>query len=108
MAHIELSDDTFQKEVLDSKNLVLVDFWAPWCMPCQMLGPIIEEISSEFGDKVKIGKMNVDENRQFPEKYNVMSIPNVILFKNGEIVEQFVGVRSKDDYLESINKNLEK
>ena len=108
MVHIELSDDTFQKEVLDSKDLVLVDFWAPWCMPCQMLGRIIEEISNEVGEKVKIGKMNVDENRKFPEKYNVMSIPNVILFKNGEIVEQFVGVRSKEDYLGAINNNLEK
>ncbi|MFH1547318.1 MAG: thioredoxin [bacterium] len=105
MALLEITDDNFQSEVLDSDGLVLVDFWAPWCVPCQMLGPIIEQISEELSEKVKIGKMNVDESQQTASKYNVMSIPTVFLFKDGEIVEQFVGVRTKDDYADAINKH---
>ncbi len=105
MSHVELTDDNFQSEVLDYDGLVLVDFWASWCMPCLMTGPIIEEISKELGEKVKVGKVNVDENQQYAQKYNVMSIPTVILFKKGEIIEQFIGVRSKEEYVAAIEKN---
>lgn len=105
MAHIEVNDENFQTEVLDSKGLVLVDFWAPWCMPCQMLGPIIEELSTEIADKAKVCKMDVDKSQQVAAKYNIMSIPTVILFKDGELVEQFVGVKTKDEYAQAIDKH---
>lgn len=104
MSQVELTDDNFQSEVLDYDGLVLVDFWASWCMPCQMLGPIIEQISKELGDKVKVGKINVEEHQQYAQKYNVMSIPMVILFKKGKIVEQFLGVRLKEEYMDAIEK----
>ncbi len=92
------TDDKFQEDVLNSDKLVLVDFWAEWCTPCQMLGPIIEELAEELKDKVVVGKLNVDENRETAMKYQVMSIPTVLLFKNGEIVKQFVGVQPKQVY----------
>ncbi len=100
------TDDKFQEEVLDSKKPVLVDFWAEWCMPCQMLGPVIEQLAEEMKDRVEIGKLNVDENRETAAKYNVMSIPTVLLFKNGEVVEQFVGVQPKQVYEKAL-KNIQ-
>lgn len=95
--------DNFKSEVLDNKGKVLVDFWAPWCGPCQMLGPIIEEIGEENKDKVKVVKLNVDENNEIAGQYNVTAIPTVILFENGEIKQTFVGFRQKQDYLAAIN-----
>lgn len=105
MSEIHISDQDFQKEVLDHKGLVLVDFWAPWCMPCVMLAPVIEEIAEEMKDKVKVCKMNVDENQETPMKYGVSGIPNVILFKDGEIAENIVGLRPKEEFVEAIQKN---
>lgn len=104
MAKVVLTDDTFQKEVLDTKGVVLVDFWAEWCMPCQMLGPIIEEIADETEGKYKICKLNVDENQQTAMKYQVMSIPNVIIFKDGKPVDTLVGVRPKNFYMDALEK----
>lgn len=98
-----ISQNDFQKEVLDVKGKVLVDFWAPWCGPCQMLGPVIEEISGEVKD-VKVVKVNVDEAQELSGKYGVSGIPTVMLFKDGEIVETIVGFRQKQDYLNAINK----
>jgi thioredoxin 1 len=98
------TDDKFQEEVLDNEKPVLVDFWAEWCMPCKMLTPVIDELSKELGDKVVIGKLNVDENRETAMKYQVMSIPTVALFKGGEIVEKFIGVQPKQVYEEAIKK----
>jgi len=99
-----IKQSEFQKEVLDFKGLVLVDFGATWCGPCQMLSPIIEEISTELKDKVKVIKIDVDEAQDISCKYNVSGIPTVILFKDGKIVDTIVGFRQKQDYLNAINK----
>jgi len=90
------TDQNFQQEVLNSQKPVLVDFWAPWCGPCQMMGPIIEELAEELEGKVVVGKLNVDENPQMAQKYGIMSIPTLLIFKDGQVVEQFVGVQPKE------------
>ncbi|MEA3357377.1 MAG: thioredoxin, partial [Patescibacteria group bacterium] len=95
MSEITLTDENFSSEVLDSNKPVLVDFWASWCMPCKMLGPIIEEVAVEFGDKVKVCKLNVDEAGETASKYSIMSIPAVFIFKSGEAVERLIGLRQK-------------
>jgi len=90
------TDQNFEEEVLNSQIPVLVDFWAPWCGPCQMMGPIIEELAEELEGKVVVGKLNVDENPQMAQKYGIMSIPTLLIFKNGQVIEQFVGVQPKE------------
>ena len=97
------TDANFEQEVLTSDKPVFVDFWAPWCGPCQMMGPIVEEIAKELeGKNIKIGKMNVDENPNTPGHYNVMSIPTFILFKGGQVVDQVVGGVQKEKLKEMI------
>lgn len=102
---VHVTDKDFQTEVLDHKGLVLVDFWAPWCGPCRMLGPVIEEIAEEMKDRVKVCKMNVDESMEFPQKYGIMSIPTIMLFKDGEIVETMIGLLPKDAFIQAIEKH---
>jgi len=104
MSLVHITDANFQEEVLDSKGLVLVDFWAPWCAPCRMLGPIIEEVADDAKESVKVCKMNVDENREFPMKYGIMSIPTVMLFKDGELAESMIGLQDKSAYLDAIQR----
>ena len=102
-----LSDANFEAEVLKSDVPVLVDFWAPWCGPCKVYGPIVEDVAKEMsGKKVKVGKMNVDENQRISEKYGIMSIPTSMIFKGGEPVEQMVGVQPKDKLLEKLQKHM--
>ena len=96
MSEIILTDATFEQEVLQAKEPVLVDFWAPWCGPCRIQGPIVEELARELSGKAKVAKLNVDEKQVTAEKYSVMSIPTIIIFKNGQIVEQLVGVQNKE------------
>lgn len=99
---VEFTDDNFNTEA--GEGLVLVDFWAPWCMPCRVVGPIIEDLADQYAGKVKVGKLNVDDNMRVAQSYRVMSIPTVILFKDGEAVEQVVGVRGKSDYEARLDK----
>ncbi len=97
MSEIKLTSENFEKEVMGSDIPVLVDFWAAWCGPCRMLAPVIEEIAKEYDGKVKVGKVNVDEEQALAMAYNVMSIPTVILFKGGVIESTSVGYRPKED-----------
>jgi thioredoxin 1 len=92
----EFNDDNFAAEVLESDKPVLVDFWAEWCPPCKMLTPHIEQLAAEHGDRVKIGKLDVDSNQTTAQRYGVRSIPTVLLFKNGEITETIVGLKPND------------
>lgn len=100
---IEISDDRFESEVLKESKPVLVDFWAPWCGPCRAIGPVVEELAVKFGDQVKFAKCNVDESPVTPQKYGIRSIPTLILFKNGQVSNQVVGVVAKSKLEEMIN-----
>ena len=101
---INANKENFKSEVLDFDGKVLVDFWAPWCGPCQMLGPVIEEIGTELSSKVKVVKINVDEESELAAQYNVSAIPTVLLFNKGQIMETFIGFKQKEDYVSAVNK----
>lgn len=103
---LEFTDQNFEQEVLKNKESVLIDFWAPWCGPCQMMGPVIEELAKEFEGKVKIGKCNVDENGKTSEKFSIMSIPSIKIFKDGKIVKEFTGVQTKDTLKSALEELL--
>ena len=103
---LEITDATFDEVVLKSDKPVVVDFWAAWCGPCRMVGPIIEEVSQEYDGKAVVGKVDVDANQQFAAKYGVRNIPTVLVFKNGEIVNRQVGVSPKKVYTDAIEAAL--
>ncbi|MDR3195835.1 MAG: thioredoxin [Endomicrobium sp.] len=103
---IEINEANFEQEVLSWDKPALVDFWAPWCGPCKMLSPVIEDIASEYNGKAKVCKINIDENTALSAKFQITSIPCLILFKNGEVLQKIVGFRSKDDIKKLIDSAL--
>ncbi|MEK8019733.1 MAG: thioredoxin TrxA [Candidatus Parabeggiatoa sp.] len=103
---VSVTDDTFKNEVLEAKIPVLVDYWAEWCGPCKMIAPVLNEIASEYVDKLKIVKLNIDENPGTPPKYGIRGIPTLILFKNGEVEATKVGALSKSQLATFIDSNL--
>ena len=103
---LNVSDGTFDEDVLKSPLPVLVDFWAEWCMPCRMIAPTVENIAETHKDKLKVAKMNVDENMKTPSKYGIRGIPTLLLFKGGDLKESIVGVQPKDKIVDLITKHL--
>jgi len=104
MAEItDVTDATFEGEVLQSETPVLVDFWAEWCAPCRAIAPIVKEIADDHGDKLKVVKVNIDESPQTPGTYGIRSIPTVLVFKGGQVVSQLTGARPKGDFEELVN-----
>lgn len=106
MAEIELTDANFAQEVLKSTEPVMVDFWAEWCGPCRMLSPVVSELAQEYETKVKVGKLNVDDNPATASQFGVMSIPTLIFFKNGSVVDKLVGLHSKSDVQKQLDSLL--
>lgn len=106
MADITFTEQNLGEEVLKADKPVVVDFWAPWCAPCRIVSPIIDELAKEFEGKVKVGKLNVDENPSIATKFGIMSIPTILIFKNGEVVKMLVGVQGRENYKKEIDAIL--
>lgn len=106
MGALHLSDENFKKEILESKIPCLVDFWAEWCGPCRRVGPVVEELAAEFDGKFKIAKLNVDDGQKTSSTYGVMSIPTLLFFKDGKVVEQIVGAVGKQELKAKIEEHL--
>jgi len=102
-AILELTDDNFEQEVLKSQTPVLVDFWAEWCMPCRMIAPTIEKLAEQYKGKVKVGKVDTDSNRDTSLKFEISAIPTIILFKEGEVVQKFVGVTQEQEFKDALD-----
>lgn len=102
MSVLKITSENYEEEVLKSDKPALIDFYADWCGPCKIMGPIIEEIAEEKADTIKVGKINVDDNQELAMKYGVMSIPTIVIIKNGEVTKTFVGVRDKNEILSEI------
>ena len=103
---LEVSDDSFESEIINSDIPSMVDFWAEWCGPCKKVGPVVEELAGEYAGKIKIAKMDVDHNRQTPAKFGIRNIPTLILFKGGEVVNTIVGAQPKSSIEEELKKLL--
>ena len=103
---LHITDATFEADVLRSDVPVLLDFWAPWCGPCRIIAPVLDDLAAEFGDKVKVAKINIDENQATPAQYGVRSIPTLLLFKEGKIVATQVGALPKNQLAAFVNKNI--
>jgi thioredoxin 1 len=103
---IDVTDQSFEAEVLNSDTPAIIDFWAEWCAPCRAIAPIVKDLADRYGEKVKIVKMNIDENPSTPSRYEVRAIPTVLAFRNGEVVEMLQGARPKGDFEEMVKKLL--
>jgi len=103
---IHVSDDSFEQEVLQSEKPVLIDYWAEWCGPCKMIAPVLEEVASEYADKIRVAKLNIDENPATPPKYGIRGIPTLMLFKNGEVEATKVGAVSKAQLAAFLDENI--
>jgi thioredoxin len=103
---LEFTDQNFEQEVLKSDKPVLVDFWAEWCGPCRLVAPTVEALAGEYAGRAKVGKLNVDENQSVTSRFNIRGIPTLLLFKNGEIAQQWVGATSKDAIVKILEKHL--
>ena len=104
---MEFTDANFQQDVLDSDVPVLVDFWAPWCGPCRFVGPVVEQIAEDHSDSLKVAKVNVDDNQAIAQKFGITSIPTLMLFKNGEMVDRIVGALPKQALEQQLQKNID-
>ena len=102
MEVLEITEENFDKEVMQATKPVLIDFWASWCGPCKMMSPIVDEIASEIGEKAIVGKVNVDEQESLASKFQIMSIPTLVIMKNGQVVKSFVGVQDKATILNEL------
>ncbi len=103
---IEINDSTFESEVLTSSVPVVVDFWAPWCGPCRKLGPVLDEVADELGEKIKVVKINTDDNFKTAKEYSISGLPSLLIFKNGQAVERLVGLMPKSSIVSNIEKHL--
>ncbi|MGE5614018.1 MAG: thioredoxin [Bacillota bacterium] len=103
---VHLTKDNFDRIVYDSDKPVIVDFWAPWCGPCRMVAPVMEQLAQEYDGKAVIGKVNVDDESELAAKFRIMSIPTVIMFKDGKVIEKIIGARPKSDFAELLDRNI--
>ncbi len=102
MSVLKISEENFEEEVMKSEKTVILDFYADWCGPCKMMSPIIDGVAEELGEEVKVGKVNTDENLELAQKFNIMSIPTIMIFKNGNVVKTFVGVTDKTELINAV------
>lgn len=103
---IDITDATFENEVLNSESVTVVDFWAPWCGPCRKMGPVLDEIASDFEGKIKVAKINTDENLKTAKEYQISGLPSIVIFKNGEAKETLVGLMPKSSIVSNIEKYM--
>ena len=103
---IDINDNSFKEEVIDSDRLTIVDFWAPWCGPCQKLGPVLDEVVSEYSEKIKVVKLNTDENLKTAKEFSISGLPTLLMFKNGQPVERLVGLLPKSSIISNIEKHI--